>query len=107
VDRITQRLVESRLLEIRDRLERQAGGDAGPDPLEALFRRALRSQRKRIDDALERLPDGRCEQCGEAISAERLYAVPWARKCFRCQTARPQEKALLLRCGVPVPLDWD
>jgi RNA polymerase-binding transcription factor DksA len=72
-----------------------------------VWKRALGWQRKRINAALGNPPDGLCEQCGEAIPAPRLYAVPWARKCFRCETARPQEKELLLRCGAAVPLDWD
>ncbi len=32
-------------------------------------------------------------------SPQRLYAVSWARQCFGCQTAQPQESANLLRCG--------
>jgi RNA polymerase-binding protein DksA len=40
-----------------------------------------------IDDALERIEQGtfgRCENCGQPISRERLEAVPYARYCIRC-----------------------
>lgn len=43
---------------------------------------------KAIDAALARLKRGEygvCEECGDAISARRLKAVPWARYCLECQ----------------------
>lgn len=113
MDRVTQQQLETKLRESRREMESQwcaADGSAGdPDhPLEKVWRRALRSQMREIDAALERLTGdgyGACEQCGEPISVQRLYAIPWARQCFRCQTARPQENARLLRCG-RVPTYW-
>ena len=41
-----------------------------------------------IDAALGRIEDGsygRCERCGEAISEERLEALPYATKCIECK----------------------
>jgi DnaK suppressor protein len=43
---------------------------------------------KRINQALERIVDGTfgaCVNCGAAIHAARLEAVPWARHCIDCQ----------------------
>ena len=47
-----------------------------------------------IDAALHRIEDGsygRCERCGEAISEERLEALPYATKCIECK--RLEERA--------------
>jgi DnaK suppressor protein len=41
-----------------------------------------------VRTALAKMTDseyGKCEECGEAISAKRLDAVPWARLCIHCQ----------------------
>ncbi len=113
MDRLTQELLETRLRQTRQDLERQLAPLPEPtelpaDPLEKLWRRALRSQVREIEAALERLPSrryGACERCGEPIAPQRLYVVPWARQCFPCQTAQPQESANLLRCGA-VPSCW-
>jgi len=113
VDRLTQELLETRLRQSRQDLEHQLDPLEEPtelpaDPLEKLWRRALRSQAREIEAALERLSGSRygaCERCGEPISPQRLYAVPWTRRCFPCQTAQPQERATLLRCGA-VPSSW-
>lgn len=43
---------------------------------------------KKIDAALDRLEDGeygRCEECNDEISEERLRAVPFAALCRECQ----------------------
>jgi RNA polymerase-binding transcription factor DksA len=40
-----------------------------------------------IDDALARIEQGtfgRCENCHQEISRERLEAMPYARSCIRC-----------------------
>jgi len=47
-----------------------------------------------IEAALARIDDGTygvCEQCGEPIGARRLDAVPWARRCFTCETEHEKE----------------
>jgi len=41
-----------------------------------------------IEDALTRIRNqdfGKCEECGERISAARLEAVPWTRWCRDCK----------------------
>ncbi len=43
-----------------------------------------------IENALTMIADGtygKCEECEEAISFERLKAVPFARLCLKCQEA--------------------
>jgi len=48
----------------------------------------LRQKLELIDQALQRLADGRygrCETCGGPISPERLEALPYATQCIRCQ----------------------
>jgi DnaK suppressor protein len=43
---------------------------------------------QRVEAALQRLDQGvygRCAQCGENISAERLMALPYAENCIDCQ----------------------
>jgi RNA polymerase-binding protein DksA len=41
-----------------------------------------------IDSALARMEAGtygRCQNCGESISPERLEAIPWATRCIDCK----------------------
>jgi DnaK suppressor protein len=52
--------------------------------VEAAARRALDD----IEAALDRMRAGRygqCDQCGQTIPVERLYAIPQAGRCMRCQ----------------------
>jgi RNA polymerase-binding transcription factor DksA len=54
--------------------------------LQAAGRLALRD----VEAALRRIRHGtygRCSTCGEAVSAERLRAVPMISRCGRCQRA--------------------
>lgn len=47
-----------------------------------------------VNAALDRLAQGtfgQCEQCGRAISRERLEAIPYARTCIRCARAGERE----------------
>ncbi len=49
-----------------------------------------------IDEALRRIRNktyGKCIECGEQISAERLNAVPHARMCISCKEAEESKKA--------------
>ena len=44
-----------------------------------------------VERAIQKLTDdtyGLCDQCGEAISPERLEAIPWASLCIACARAR-------------------
>jgi DnaK suppressor protein len=71
--------------------------DEGTDTMEqekALLLLSQEGQRlAEIDRALRRLykePEkfGRCENCGNEISMERLELVPWATLCKNCQAER-------------------
>ena len=72
----------------------EAAPDAETDParreihfaLQAAARTALRD----IDAALRKIRQGsygRCPRCGDALSVERLRALPMASLCGRCQRA--------------------
>ncbi len=63
---------------------------------EALLLERLDDRRRQeiaeIDRALQRIAEGvhgTCEQCGEAIGAARLAAVPATRFCLACADAEP------------------
>ena len=68
--------------------------DEGTDTIEQEQSTLLRSQEGRllyeIDDALRTLyktPDdyGKCMNCGNLVSFERLDIVPWAKHCVNCK----------------------
>lgn len=49
-----------------------------------------------VNNALQRLADhayGRCLQCGKAIPAKRLEALPWAERCLQCEEQLEQHYA--------------
>ena len=71
-----------------------AGADAESDAARREVRLALRtaawSALREIDAALRRIRQGnygRCPRCGDALSVERLRALPMTRFCGRCQRA--------------------
>ena len=71
-----------------------AGSDAGSDAARREVRLVLRtagwSALREIDAALRRIQQGtygRCPRCGDALSVERLRALPMTRLCGRCQGA--------------------
>jgi DnaK suppressor protein len=82
----------------------EASGDISENPAEqatdnseqevSLGRIASQTREVReIDEALERIRDGTfgvCEQCGKAIPAARLEAIPYARLCVACQAKEEQ-----------------
>jgi DnaK suppressor protein len=48
---------------------------------------ALEAKRAEVARALAKLDEGsygECDTCGEAISTERMEAIPWATQCVRC-----------------------
>ncbi|MBI2816455.1 MAG: TraR/DksA family transcriptional regulator [Acidobacteria bacterium] len=50
--------------------------------------RVVHQQLREVEYALDRLASGEygtCADCGDAISPNRLQAVPWARYCVNCQ----------------------
>ncbi len=56
---------------------------AAHDRLRALHADVLRAQA-----ALEAGTYGTCDECGEAITPERLEALAWATRCITCQSRR-------------------
>jgi DnaK suppressor protein len=67
-------------------------GQATAERTEALgIVETLRSQRKEVVDALQRMAAGKygfCERCGQEIPEARLEAVPSARLCVSCKQGR-------------------
>jgi DnaK suppressor protein len=68
--------------------------DAAREPARAevhlALREAARSALRDIDHALRRIQNGsygRCAQCGEGLSMERLATLPMAAQCGSCQLA--------------------
>ena len=90
-----------------DALARQSADMAAS--LDNLWRQALVAQTREIELALEKLRAGGygvCEQCGEGISLKRLEVIPWARKCFPCQSSLPQQRTSLSRYCTAAALRW-
>lgn len=84
------------LEDIEDRLddeppkdwEDRASERQGDEVLEALGAHDL-TELRQIDAALDRISEGtygECAKCGDAISAERLHAVPATPLCRNCAT---------------------
>jgi YteA family regulatory protein len=83
-------------------------GDLGSETFERGKDIALRDNAhvllEAIEHALDKMEDntyGQCDECGKAISSERLEALPWASLCIHCQreadrhqnpTGRPLEE---------------
>lgn len=74
----------------------RASGVAEEDVSQALQDQSVAIQLKRIDylqlklvdaalDRLEGKQAGVCVDCGKAIAAKRLAALPWASRCIACQ----------------------
>ena len=65
-----------------------AAAEGGAIPLDAL-NGSEHQQLVEVDAALARVARGVygvCEQCDEPIEPARLEAVPWARRCFQCES---------------------
>ncbi len=112
IKKLQHRLVEMRqeyYAEIQSRNEQAASlGDAGvPDigdmSLTAnlrdflhLLSDAKRDELLRVDEALDKIKDGRygmCEECEEPIPIERLEVRPFTRYCVACKEQIEREKA--------------
>lgn len=88
--------LEGRLHKIEDDLDQTPNPDSeeratereNDEVLEGLGMQG-QTELKAIDAALQRIEDGSfgtCVKCGEAISADRLEAVPHAALCRECMT---------------------
>ena len=65
-----------------------AAAEGGAIPLDAL-NGSEQQQLAEVEAALARLARGNygvCESCDEPIEPARLEAVPWARRCFQCES---------------------
>jgi DnaK suppressor protein len=51
----------------------------------------LREDLRRAFELMESGEYGSCEDCEEIIAPARLKAIPWARRCVRCQEQRDRE----------------
>lgn len=66
-----------------------AAAEGGAIPLDSL-NGSEQQQLAEVDEALARIGRGDygvCEQCEEPIESGRLQAVPWARRCFQCESS--------------------
>ena len=76
-----------------------SGDGTGQQEMRALLRRAIAARRKLADveEALGRLAAGdfgQCEQCGSAIPAGLLAAIPETRYCPRCDAVPARADAV-------------
>ena len=65
-----------------------ASADSARLEVSAAVAAAARQALLDVEDALDRMDDGRygrCTQCAAEIPVERLYAIPQAALCMRCQ----------------------
>jgi DnaK suppressor protein len=80
---------EAELLGVRESDPGDAAAAEGTAiPLDALNGNE-QQQLAEVDAALARLSNGEygvCEQCEEEIEPGRLEALPWARRCFQCES---------------------
>ncbi len=70
--------------------EEAAQAEQGAADLERL-NEAERLELRRIEAALARIDEGRwgeCAECGRAIEARRLEALPWAIRCAGCAESK-------------------
>tara|TARA_B100000315_G_scaffold66752_1_gene60672 strand:- start:663 stop:1013 length:351 start_codon:yes stop_codon:yes gene_type:complete len=106
----TQKQLKSLLTDMREKLttglerclndskEEVSGGvpDVNDDATRTYNRQVIlnlseqeRSQLERVDEALQKLLDGRygvCDDCGESIPVKRLEIVPFAKFCVKCKS---------------------
>lgn len=99
--RNAQRAIDFSMDRDRDRIGRDAIDEAVEEGLYATELR-LHDREKfllgKIDEALDRLKDGRidqCEDCDEPIGFARLQARPVTTLCIGCKEEREQEESVL------------
>jgi DnaK suppressor protein len=108
--RARERLLHDRDVQIKRRgdhreAEEDLLGVREPDPADAAaaegtaipldsLNESEQAQVAEIEAALSRIDAGTygtCERCEERIEERRLEAVPWARRCFTCETEYEKE----------------
>jgi RNA polymerase-binding transcription factor DksA len=80
------------------------GSEVYAQELEATLLENEQYLQREILDALHRIEQGtfgRCENCGQGISAERLEALPYARYCVRCAAELHSGREVNLNEGRP------
>ena len=68
-------------------------GFRNADETQAMSDKAVADQIERLlepDPDAHATTDGRCQDCGEPIGAERIAALPGATRCVSCQAAWEQ-----------------
>jgi RNA polymerase-binding transcription factor DksA len=66
----------------------ESGSDSFEEDVRLARMESAGEEIEEIEAALERVRDGAfgtCEECGKAISLERLRAIPYARLCIPCK----------------------
>ncbi len=87
---MAQRSFRVQQLQELDTVGADRGSDAARREVRLALQTAAWSALHEIDAALRRIEQGtygRCPTCGDALSVERLRALPMTRLCGRCQRA--------------------
>ena len=66
----------------------ESGSDTFEEEVRLARMESAGEEIEEIDEALDRIREGiygACEECGKAISQERLRAIPYARLCIPCK----------------------
>ena len=65
--------------------------------LNYIFEEREREKLLNIDNALARMKEGsygECDECGDDIDVERLFALPFTRLCLDCKSKQERQKKL-------------
>jgi DnaK suppressor protein len=93
---LTQRSFRVQQLQELGTVTAHAEDDAARREVRVRLRAAAKSALRDIDGALRRIKGGhygRCPACGDALSMERLRALPMTRLCGRCHRATAERPA--------------
>ncbi len=88
----------------KDEATPQSGGDfidIATDSLEHelsyIFEEREREKLQNINESLRRIQEGsygECDECGDDIETERLFALPFTRLCLDCKSKQERQKKL-------------
>ena len=97
---------EGELLGVREPDHVDAGtAEGGAIPLDSL-NESERGRIEEIEAALHRIDRGEyaiCTSCSESIEPRRLEAIPWAERCFPCETEFEKEHRGVSTSGMVPP----